>query len=124
MKNLKYVLIMFVALTATIACSDDSDSDDANVNPIVGTWGISESDSGFSVSIEATFKENKTGTMVATVSFGGESETDNSSFTWSTSGDQLTLNMDGDTAVSTYSISGDKLTITDSDGDATVFTRQ
>ena len=29
---------MFVALTATIACSDDGD--DGDVNPIVGTWWI------------------------------------------------------------------------------------
>ena len=122
MKNLKYVLIMFVALTATVACSDDSD--DADVNPIVGTWGLSESESGFSVSLSVTFAENNKGTMVATVSFGGESETDNSSFTWSTSGNKLTMVMDGDTDVSTYSISGEKLTITDDDGTITVLTRE
>ena len=122
MKNLKYVLIMFVALTATIACSDDGD--DGDVNPIVGTWEISESEAGFSVSISATFKENKSGTMVATVAFGGESETENSSFTWSTSGNQLTMVIDGETEVSTYSISGNKLTITDSEGTVLVLTRE
>jgi hypothetical protein len=122
MKNLKYVLIMFVALTATIACSDDGD--DGDVNPIVGTWGISESEGGFAVSISATFNENNKGTMVATITIGDQSETDNSSFTWSTSGDQLTMTIDGDTEVSTYSISGDKLTIIDEDDTVTVLTRE
>ena len=113
---------MFVALTASISCSDDGDGGD--VNPIVGTWGISESEGGFAVSISATFTENNKGTMVATITIGDQSETDNSSFTWSTSGDQLTMNIDGDTEVSTYSISGDKLTITDEDDTVTVLTRE
>jgi ABC-type glycerol-3-phosphate transport system substrate-binding protein len=124
MKNLKYVLIMFVALTATVACSDDNDSDGGDVNPIVGTWGLSESESGFEVSLSATFTENNKGTMVVTIGIGGESQTENSLFTWSTSGDQLTMVMDGETDVSTYSISGDKLTITDDDGAITVLTRE
>ena len=122
MKNLKYVLIMFVALTATIACSDDGD--DADVNPIVGTWVISESELGFTVSISATFNENNKGTMVSTVGFGGVSETDNSSFTWSTSGDQLSMVIDGDAEVSTYLIVGNKLTIIDEDETITVLTRE
>ena len=122
MKNLKYVLIMFVALTATIACSDDSD--DSDVNPIVGTWGLSGAESGFEVSLSATFTANNKGTMVVTISLGGESQTENSSFTWSTSGDQLTIVMDGETEVSTYSISGNKLTLTDDDGTITVLTRE
>ena len=122
MKNLKYVLIMFVALTATIACSDDSD--DADANPIVGTWVISESELGFTVDISATFKADSKGTMVSTVGFGGVSETDNSSFTWSTSGDQLTMVIDGNTEVSTYSISGNKLTIIDEEDTEMVLTRE
>ena len=113
-------MIMFVALTAAISCTDDSDAD---TNPIVGTWTVSESEAGFSVSISATFEENNKGTMLATVGFGGESATENSSFTWSTDGDQLTMVIDGETEVSTYSISGNKLTITDSEGSITILTR-
>lgn len=120
MKNLKFVLIMFVALTAAISCSDDSDD---MTNPIVGTWVLSESDVGFEISLEATFKENNQGTMIATVNFGGESASENSSFTWSTEGDQLTMTMDGETEVSTYMIVGNKLTITDDEGLVTVLTR-
>jgi len=119
MKNLKYVLIMFVALTATIACSDDSDDG----NPIVGTWELSESAEGLEVSLEATFNDNNKGTLLATISLLGETATENSSFTWSTDGDQLTMTMEGETEVSTYSISGNKLTITDSEGSVSVLTR-
>ena len=113
---------MFVALTATIACNDDND--DPEVNPIVGTWGMSETEDGITITISATFTENKKGTLVTTVSFEGETVTDTSSFTWSTSGDQLTMVMDGETVVITYSISGNKLTITDDDGIAVVLTRK
>jgi len=119
MKNLRYVMIMFIALTAAISCSDDSD----DVNPIVGTWTVSESEAGFSVSISATFEDDNKGTMLATVGFGGESATENSTFTWSTDGDQLTMVIDGETEVSTYSISGNKLTIIDDEGSQTVLTR-
>jgi hypothetical protein len=122
MKNLKYVLIIFVALTATIACNDDSD--DPDINPIVGTWGMSESEDGITISISATFTENNKGTMVTTVTFEGETATETTSFTWSTSGDQLTVVMDGETMITTYSISGNKLTITDDEGFEVVLTRK
>ena len=120
MKNFKYVMILFVALTATVSCSDDSADD---VNPIVGTWAITESAEGIEISLEATFQENNKGTMMATVSFGGESASENSTFSWSTEGDQLTMTMDGETEVSTFVIVGNKLTITDSEGDITILTR-
>lgn len=122
MKNLKYVLIMFVALTATIACSDDGD--DGDVNPIVGTWSLSESEAGISVNYAFTFNENNKGDLAASISILGETETENSSFTWSTSGDQLTITIDGETDVATYSISGDKLTITYEGETVLVLTRE
>lgn len=120
MKNFKYIMIMFVALTAAVSCSDDSGDD---VNPIVGTWAITESAEGIEISLEATFEENNRGTMVATVSFAGESASENSSFSWSTDGDQLTMTMDGETEVSTYIIVGNTLTITDGEGEITILTR-
>ncbi len=122
MKKFKYVLVMFVALTASVSCSDESGED--IVNPILGTWGLSESEAGIEVSISATFSQNNKGTMVAIVSILGETATENSTFTWSTDGDQLTMVMDGETEVSNYSISGNKLTLTDADGDKTVLTRE
>ncbi len=122
MKKFKYLLVMFVALTASVSCSDESG--DENVNPIVGTWGLTESEAGIEVSISATFSENNKGTMVAIVSLLGETATDNSTFTWSTDEDQLTMVMDGETEVSNYSISGNELTLTDIEGDKTVLTRE
>ncbi len=124
MKNLKYVLIVFVALTAMIACNNDDDDDDRYVNPIVGTWGMSETEDGFTITVSVTFLENNKGTIVTTISFEGETETDTSSFTWRTSGDQLTMVIDGETDVLTYSISGNKLTVTDDEGFELVFTRE
>ena len=114
MKNLKYVLVMFIAMTAAVSCSDDNGDDP--VNPIVGTWSQTESELGIEVSVSAIFNENSSGTMIVTINIGGESASENSNFTWSTEGDQLTLTMDGESAVSTYSISGNKLTIDDLDG--------
>lgn len=111
---------MFVALTAAVSCTDDGGDD---VNPIIGTWALSESAEGIEISLEATFHENNNGTMVATVSFAGESASDSSSFTWSTNGDELTMTMEGETEVSTYFIVGNKLTITDDEGEVTVLTR-
>jgi hypothetical protein len=122
MKKFKYLLIMLVALTVSVSCSDDND--DMGSNELVGTWGLSESDEGVAISIEATFNANFKGTIASTFSFGGESETDNSNFTWSTEGNKLTMIIDGDTEISTYSISGNKLTITDDDSDSFVLIRQ
>lgn len=122
MKNFKYVMIMFIALSVSLtSCSDD---DDDMANPLVGSWGLTEEDSGIEVSLVATFEENGTGTLMATITILDQSQTESDSFTWSTDGDQLTMTMDGDTEVSTYSISGDTLTITDSEGFVTQLTRE
>lgn len=122
MKNFKYLLIMFVALSVSVSsCNDD---DDDMGNPIIGTWSLSESDGDFEVGITATFKENGSGTLTATVTLFGETASETDSFTWSTDGDQLTMTMDGETEVSTYSISGDTLTITDDEGFVTQLTRE
>jgi len=121
MKNFKYVMILFMALSVSLtSCNDD---DDDMGNPIVGSWSVSEADGGFEVDILATFKENGTGTLAATITIQGESLTETDSFTWSTNGDQLTMTMEGETEVSTYSISGDTLTITDDEGSVTQLTR-
>jgi len=120
MKNLKYVLVMFVALTAAVSCSDENGDDE---NPIVGTWIVSESEDGIAVSIEATFNEDNKGNMLASINFGDETITENNDFTWSTSGNKLTMEMNGETEVSTYVIVGNKLTITDGEGMITILTR-
>ena len=122
MKNFKYALFMFMALAVSVSCSDDGD-DDTSGDPLVGSWIISETEGDFEISIRATFNENSSGTLVTTVSLGGESESETTPFTWSTSGDQLTLNIEGESEVTTYSISGNKLTLTDDDGSVTVLER-
>jgi hypothetical protein len=121
MKKFKYLLIMLVALTVSVSCSDDDD--DMGSNELVGTWGLTESDEGIAISIAATFNANFKGTIASTFTFNGESETDNSNFTWSTDGNKLTMVIDGESEISTYSISGNKLTVTN-DGESTVLTRQ
>ena len=124
MKQLKYVMIMVLAVmvsVSSISCSnDDNDSDK---NDLVGTWVLSESADGFEYAISVTFNANLNGTLVVSATFEGVTETENSNFTYSTKGDQLTMVMDGETTVSTYSVSGNKLTITD-DGESVVFTRE
>jgi uncharacterized lipoprotein NlpE involved in copper resistance len=122
MKNFKYLVVMFIAMSVSLTSCDD-DGDDMG-NPIVGSWGLSEEDSGIAVSLVATFAESGTGTLTATITIDGQSQSESDSFTWSTDGDQLSLTMDGETEVSTYSISGDTLTITDSEGFETQLERQ
>ena len=120
MKKFKYLIIMVLAVTVFVSCSTDDD----NVNALVGTWEFTEIDEDLEINVTATFNENLSGEIYAVVVFNGGSETENSSFTWSTDGNKLTMVIDGDTETSTYSISGDKLTITDDDGETTVLTRQ
>jgi len=123
MKNLKYVMIMFLALTMSVACSSDDDHDSTK-DPLVGTWSVSESQEGLEISITATFNANFTGKLVTFFAFGGESESETENFTWSTNGNKLTLVIDGETQVATYSISGNKLTITDDEGEILILTRE
>lgn len=59
--------------------------------------------------------------MIST--FDGFTKTESDDFTWSTDGNKLTINSDGNSDVSTYSISGNKLTI-NSDGVEMVLTKQ
>ena len=110
MKNLKYLLIMFIAVTMSVSCSDDGDMDK---DSLIGSWEMTESDSGLEYNLTVTFKSNSSGTMAAIVTFQGEEEMSSDSFTWSSDGNKLTLVMDGESNTVTYSISGDKLTITD-----------
>ena len=119
MKKFKYLLIMVLAVTVFVSCSTDDD-----VNALVGTWGYTEMDEDLEIKVTATFNANLSGEIDVVVAFNSGSETENSSFTWSTDGNKLTMVIDGDTETSTYSISGDKLTITDDDGETIVLTRQ
>jgi hypothetical protein len=121
MKNFKYLLIMFVGLSFAVSCTDDDGG--MEKDSLIGTWGLTESESGLEYEITVNFKANATGTILAVISFQGESETTSESFNWSTEGNKLTMEMDGEAEVATYSISGDKLTIID-DEDTTVLTRQ
>ena len=123
MKKFKYLLIMFVAVMVTVSCSNDDDDKDSGNNDLVGTWGVSESIDGFEISIKVTFNADATGIINSAYTVNGETETEIDDFTWSTSGNQLTMVLYGDPEISTYSISGNKLTITQ-DGETTVLTKQ
>ncbi len=120
MKNFKYLLIMFVGLTFAVSCADD---DGVEKNSLIGSWGITESEAGLQYDLTVNFKANSTGTMTAVVSYEGERESSNESFTWSTDGNKLTMDLDGESQIATYSISGEKLSIID-DGETMVLTRQ
>jgi len=123
MKTFKYLLIMLLTVSLSVACSDDDEKDGGN-NSLIGSWELSETIEGIEFNITATFNKNLSGTIVSVFTFEGETETETENFTWSTDGNKLTLVISGETEVSTYSISGDKLTITDSEGFSTVLTRK
>ena len=123
MKTFKYLLIMLLTVSLSVACNDDDEKDGGN-NSLIGSWELSETIEGIEFNITATFNKNLSGTIVSVFTFEGETETETENFTWSTDGNKLTLVISGETEVSTYSISGDKLTITDSEGFSTVLTRK
>jgi hypothetical protein len=126
MKNFKYLFVMFFAVMLSVSCSSDDDSgSDLNDSALVGTWGITEIDEGVGVKVLITFNANNSGTSVVTSTFEGEiTQTDTENFTWSTSGNKLTISSGGESDVVTYAINGNKLTVTDSDGVVVVFTKQ
>jgi len=124
MLKIKNLLFAFVLISLASCSSDD---DKVGVSDLVGTWTSTRTatELGFvwSFDITATFKTDYSGTIVSVITVDGASETETESFTWSTDGDQLTLDLSGVAETATYSISGDELTITDEDGDI-VFIRQ
>ena len=82
MKKMKYLLIMVMAVMISVSCSDDDDDD---VNPLVGTWGFTETFEEEEIDLEVTFMENLTGTMLYSITFDGQYYDESENFTWSTS---------------------------------------
>ncbi len=121
MKKVKFLLIFIMIAVVSFSCKKDDDDD---VNPIVGTWEITETLDGDTISLEVTFKDDLSGTLLTEVIYDGQTFSESDNFTWSTNGNKLTIVMYGETDISTYAISGNKLTITDDNGDATVFTKK
>lgn len=123
---MKYLIVMVFAMLISVSCSNDDDSSsDVNDSALVGTWGATELDEGFELIVTVTFNANQTGSAVTKITFEGETETENDTFTWSTSGNKLTVTSSGETPeIVTYSISGNKLSITDDEGFVTVLTKQ
>lgn len=125
MKNFKYLFVVFFAVMLSVSCnSDDDNSSDLNDSALVGTWGITEIDEAFEIVVLITFNANNSGRLVSSFTFEGTTETETENFTWSTSGNKLTMSSGGETAISTYFINGDKLTITEPSGESAVFTKQ
>lgn len=121
MKKVKFLLIFIMIAMVSISCKKDDDDD---INPIVGTWEVTETLDGDTISLEITFKENLSGILLTEVIYNGQTFSESDNFTWSTNGNKLTIVMNGETDTSTYSISGNKLTITDDGDDAVVFTKK
>ncbi|MCJ7757522.1 MAG: lipocalin family protein [Gillisia sp.] len=125
MKKITYLFAMVFAVMLSVSCSSDDDSgSDLSTNALIGTWEIIELGDGFEYKVTVTFNANNSGTMVNVETFEGETETETENFTWSTSGNKLTISSSGESEVVTYTISGNKLTITDQDGYVVVFTKQ
>jgi len=123
---LKLILMLSLSLLLFSTCGDDDPTGPAT-NELVGTWkfdkvttyygSISTPDStevfasSSDFQITLTIKADNTWSIAA-VFFG---VTDNSSGTWSVSGNKLTIKETGEPdETSEYSVSGNKLTITES----------
>ncbi|MCJ7756741.1 MAG: lipocalin family protein [Gillisia sp.] len=125
MKKITYLFVMVFAVMLSVSCSgDDDSSSDLSTNALVGTWGVTEIAEGMEMKVRVTFNANNSGTSVLTFTFEGETETETENFSWSTSGNKLTISSSGESEVVTYAINGNKLTITDQDGEVVVLTKQ
>ena len=125
MKNFKYLFVMFFAVMLSVSCnSDDDNSSDLNDSALLGTWGITEIVEDIEIMWMVTFNANNSGTSVLTLTSEGDTETETDDFTWSTSGNKLTITSSGESDVVTYVIVGNKLTMTYLDGEKVVFTKQ
>ncbi|NOR74154.1 MAG: hypothetical protein GQ525_03240 [Draconibacterium sp.] len=122
MKNLKFVFLMFMAisLASLISCNKEEVEE---INTLIGTWSYTI-EFGELIEMTITFNEDYTG--IVQIEYTDEDdytevETDN--FTYSVSENELTLVIDGETEVTTFSISGNTLTIY-ADGEIIVLTKQ
>lgn len=113
---------MIFAVALSVSCSSDDDSS-SNSSDLVGIWETSDMQESIEYSITVTFNVNNSGNILMVSSLDGFTKTESNDFTWSTDGNKLTINSDGEADVSTYSISGNKLTI-NSEGEELVFTKQ
>lgn len=113
---------MIFAVALSVSCSSDDDSS-SNSGDLIGSWEALDMQEGIEYSITVTFNANKSGNVLMISTFQGFTKTESDDFTWSTNGNKLTINIDGEADVSTYSISGNKLTI-NSEGEVLVFTKQ
>ena len=123
MKNIKYLFVMVFAVVLSVSCSGDDDSSSSNSSDLVGIWETTDVQEGIDYNITATFNVNNSGNFTSVSTFDGFTKTEIDDFTWSTSGNKLTLFIEGESWVPTYSITGNQLTITDQ-GDTIIFTKQ
>lgn len=122
MKKISALGLAFMMITVMMITSCDK-KEDETVDPIVGTWEITETIEGFSMVITITFNADKTGFSKSEYGYEGEMETESESFTYSTNGNKLTVTVDGDASVVTYSIIGNELTVIDEE-EVLVFTKK
>jgi len=125
----KQLLILGTLLLLVIASS--CSKDDNHTDPIVGTWELRDTDENYILYVRLTFNSNQTGEVYVTET---ENEEENDEyeyieqFTYSISGDKLTVTTKEDTDVFKYSISGNKLSIFYKDeldyDEAEVYTRK
>jgi hypothetical protein len=121
MKNIKYLLVLIVAVMACVSCDDD---DEIMGDPaLVGQWVYTEVDFPDFFSVTLNFESDLRGITESLSIIDNVEFTQIDSFTYSTNGNQLTVVIDGETEVSTYSISGNLLTIDDT-GDVIIFIKK
>ncbi|MUP46745.1 hypothetical protein E0K83_13450 [Gramella sp. BOM4] len=125
MKSIKPLVLLFLSVLLSVSCNDDDDNgSDVNDSSLIGSWEFTEVDEGEEFFVTITFNSNSTGVLTTEITFDGETETESENFTWSTSGNKLTIKTSNEPAsILTYSVSGNRLTITDEDGFVTVLTK-
>lgn len=128
---LKRIVISTLILTIFVACNKKSSTQPEQTNALIGTWNLTTMkvdriivnlDDYNDVPVEIKFNSDGTGT----VWMEGYGYLEGSGpFIWSTNGNQITIQLEGEDAASaTYSVNDNTLTLTFSDGWQFIFTKQ
>ena len=123
MKSFHFLSIACIVFAFIVVTSCDKDEEEKAENPIVGTWEHVEAMEGFSMTVTMTFNADLSGTSKMVLVIGGETETVNTNFTYSTNGSTLTLIEGGESVTITYSISGNTMILTE-EGEAIEFIKK
>jgi hypothetical protein len=126
-KLFNHLLITILFAVVLSSCDKDKDNDDSpNSSNIIGTWEYKGNQEWGYLLYRITFHSNFTGNDFCEETYEGEKYSESDDFTWSVTGNNLTIVYDEDNYLFTskYTVSGNHLTITSDEGEKMVFLKK